>query len=250
MNAVTKHVEPDTAVTEYSGGLLEVIARAARDPSVDIDKMERLILMQERVQERNARISYYAALAELQTQLPVISERGGIKDRNGNIQSTYALWEDVNEAIRTPLSEHGFALTFKVRRTENEIAVTGILSHRDGHSEQTELSLPSDASGSKNAVQAIGSSTSYGKRYTAYALLNITSTGEDDDGKRAGGFEPVSLEQLDELLRRASEVGADLERFCKALNVTTLPVLPASRFDEAMRKLDAKARKVGGGANA
>lgn len=245
MNAVSKLEEPQGEVATYSGGLLEVIARAARDPGVDIDKMERLIAMQERVQVRDARISYFAALAELQPALPVIDERGGIKDRSGKVQSTYALWEDVNEAIRPALSEHGFALSFKVRRTENEIAVTGILSHRDGHSEETELSLPSDTSGSKNAVQAVGSSTSYGKRYTAYALLNITSKGEDDDGKRGGGFEPISLEQLDELQRRASEVGADLQRFCGALNVTSLPVLPAGRFDEAMRKLDAKARQTG-----
>jgi len=39
-----------------------------------------------------------------------------------------------------------------------------------------------DTSGSKNGVQAVASSVSYGKRYTAGLLLNITTTGEDDDG--------------------------------------------------------------------
>jgi hypothetical protein len=43
-----------------------------------------------------------------------------------------------------------------------------------------------DASGNKNAVQALGSAISYGKRYTASALLNLTSHGEDDDSFRAG----------------------------------------------------------------
>ena len=42
--------------------------------------------------------------------------------------------------------------------------------------------LPVDTSGSKNGVQAVASSVSYGKRYTAGLLLNITTTGEDDDG--------------------------------------------------------------------
>lgn len=239
MNAVTKH-EP-SEVADYSGGLLEVIARAARDPNVDIDKMERLIAMRERVEDRAARAAYFSALAAMQPNLPVITERGGIKDRNGNVQSTYALWEDVNEAIRPVLAEYGFALSFKTRRTENEITVTGVLSHREGHSEETELSLPSDTSGSKNAVQAVGSSTSYGKRYTAFALLNITSQGEDDDGRRAGSPEPVSVEQLDELLRRAAEVGADVPRFCSTLKVSSLAMLPAGRYTEAMRLLDRKA---------
>lgn len=240
MNAIATQAQAGE-IAEYSGGLLEVIARAARDPNVDIDKMERLIAMRERVEDRAARSAYFAALAEMQPNLPVITERGGIKDRSGNVQSTYALWEDVNEAIRPVLAAYGFALSFKTRRTENEITVTGVLSHREGHSEETELSLPSDTSGSKNAVQAVGSSTSYGKRYTAFALLNITSQGEDDDGRRGGSPELVSVEQLDELLRRAAEVGADVPRFCNTLNVAALAALPASRFREAMRLLDRKA---------
>ena len=41
--------------------------------------------------------------------------------------------------------------------------------------------LPLDTSGSKNGVQAVGSTVSYGKRYAICALLNI-STGDDTDG--------------------------------------------------------------------
>lgn len=186
MTAVAKVEAPESAIANYSASLIDVIAQAARDPSVDIDKMERLIAMQERVQGREAQTSYYAALAEMQPNLPIIDERGGIKGRDGQVQSTYALWEDVNEAIRPTLAEHGFSLSFRVARAEGEIIVTGILAHRMGHREETTLTLPTDTSGSKNAVQAVGSSTSYGKRYTAFALLNITTTGEDDDGNKAG----------------------------------------------------------------
>jgi hypothetical protein len=49
------------------------------------------------------------------------------------------------------------------------------------------MELPVDTSGSKNPVQAVGSSTAYGKRYVMEALLNLTSRGVDDDGKRGGG---------------------------------------------------------------
>lgn len=223
-----------------SGNILSVIARAAADPNVDIDKLERLLEMQERVIARNARSAYFDALAELQPKLPVITERGGIKDRNGNIQSTYALWEDVNEAIRPILAEHGFSLSFKVKREAEQIVTTGILAHRVGHSEETELSLPSDTSGSKNAVQAVGSSTSYGKRYTAFALLNITSQGEDDDGQKGGAPEPVDDVRLRLLNDLADAVGADKIKLCKHLKVASLKELPATRYDYAFARLKEK----------
>ena len=63
------------------------------------------------------------------------------------------------------------------------VRVAGILMHREGHREETEMQLPIDASGSKNTVQAIGSSTAYGRRYVLCALLNIATGDEDDDGQ-------------------------------------------------------------------
>ena len=211
---------------------------------MDIDKLERLLEMQERVLARNARAAYYSALAELQPDLPIITERGGIKDRNGNVQSTYALWEDVNEAIRPILAEHGFSLTFKVSRAQDQITTIGILAHREGHSEQTELSLPTDTSGSKNAVQAVGSSTSYGKRYTAFALLNITSQGEDDDGQKGGAPEPVDDVRLKLLNDLADTVGADKIKLCNYLKVKSLKDLPATRYDEVLARLKEKNPKA------
>ncbi|MBC8718415.1 ERF family protein [Ochrobactrum sp. Marseille-Q0166] len=142
------------------------------NPNVDIDTMERLLEMQERIMERNVKAAFSAALSRMQPELPVINERGGIKDRAGNVQSTYALWEDINDAIKPVPAQYEFALSFKVGREDGMIVVTGVLSHAEGRSEQTSIHLPTDTSGSKNAVQAVGPSTSYGKRYTACVLLN------------------------------------------------------------------------------
>lgn len=186
---VVQHVEA-APVASQSASIISVIERAALNPDVDIDKMERLLEMHERIMEREGKGAYFAALSEMQPKLPVVGRRGTIrvpsKDGKTGHETPYALWEDVNEAIRPFLAEHGFSLSFRVKKEADRVEVTGILGHRGGHSEETMLSLPMDSTGSKNNVQAIGSSVSYGKRYTAFALLNITSRGEDDDGKAAG----------------------------------------------------------------
>lgn len=186
---VEKEAPQQLATVDNTTAMLSVIERAARDPNVDIDKMERLMQMQERMLARTAKAEFDADMAELQPELPAIGERGKAMV-NGQVRYTFALWEDINTAIKPVLMRHGFALTFRTDFT-NGITVTGVLSHRGGHREETSITLPSDKSGSKNDVQAVASTVSYGKRYTAGALLNLTSHGEDDDAYAASsGIDP------------------------------------------------------------
>lgn len=175
-----------TAVAAISSdtSIMAVISRAAADPACDIDKLERLMAMHERMQARDAQAEFNAAMAAMQSDIPSIAERGAIVV-NGQKRSDYATFEDINDVIKPIMQIHGFAITFKVENMAAGLSVTGILMHRAGHRESTAMLLPLDTSGSKNAVQAVGSSTSYGKRYVMSALLNLTTRGEDDDGHAA-----------------------------------------------------------------
>ena len=226
--------------------IMEVISRAAADPNTDVDKLERLLQMYERISDRDAKAAYAADLSLMQPKLPVINERGKIStDKGKTVQSRYALWEDINEAIGPILAEHGFGLSFRTGQTaEGKITVTGILSHRGGHQEETLIILPHDSSGNKNAVQAVGSSTSYGKRYTAMALLNITSRGEDDDGKAGGDPGGLTEDQQADVQALMEDVGADRDRFLKYIKADSIAAIPAASFDKVMKTLEAKRGKA------
>lgn len=176
--------------------ILNVIARAAADPNTDVDKLERLYRLKLDMEAREAKAAYLTALAEMQPELPVITKHGVIskneKDERGQrtgrqeAMTKYAKWEDVVEGITPVLAKHGFSLSFRVAQpTVERVAISGVLGHKGGHTEETTLALPIDSSGAKNNVQGWGSSVSYGKRYTAFALLNISARGEDDDGHSA-----------------------------------------------------------------
>lgn len=233
--------KPEVMPEADANSLMAVISRVAGDPTIDVEKLERLMGLYERVLFRNARTAYSAALAEMQPELPVIPERGGIKDRAGRVQSTFAKWPDINDAIRPVLAKHGFALSFRTGRDDGAVTVTGILSHREGHSEETTMVLPIDGSGSKNAVQAVGSSTAYGKRYAAAALLNLTSRAtedHDDDGQNTE--ERISEAQQIYIQDLAEEVKASTSKFLAYLKIDHLEDLPARRFDEAVQALQRK----------
>jgi len=229
---------PAPTVQSESAAMFSMIERAARDPNVDIDKLERLMAMQERMTAQKASAAFASAFADMQADIPSIAERG---KGHGNI--TYALWEDVNDAIKPVLAKHGFGLRFEVGRAGDRLTVTGALMHREGHSERTMIELPADTSGSKNAVQAIGSSTSYGKRYVAAALLNLTSRlkeDRDDDGAASGGAVCISDEQAAEVRELMDEVGADPRRFLAYVKIPSVAEIPAARFVEVVRALEAK----------
>lgn len=175
MNEVVKQENYPQAVNE-SSAVLSMIERLACDPQSDMSKFEKLLDMQERVLNRNAKQAFMADLAMMQSELPRVAENG--KSNNGK----YALLEDINDTVRPSLQKYGFAVSFRIKQDDPKLlSVTGILAHRQGHSEETSMVLPLDTSGSKNATQAVGSTVSYGKRYVIGALLNI-STGDDTNG--------------------------------------------------------------------
>lgn len=239
MNAVTERQNLSVpAVASAPISILEIVQRAAADPATDVEKLERLMAMAERFQEREAQTAYFAALSKLQDELPEIQERGEIKISENKPGQRYALWEDINKAIKPILKTRGFALSFRTGMADTKITVTGILSHEAGHKEETTIHLPADTSGSKNAVQAVGSSTSYGKRYTAAALLNITTRGGDDDGLAAGGNSPITTEMLAELEKMLKQCDGDPEKFCKFMKVGALVEILQKDMGKARQALN------------
>lgn len=176
----------EIATTNESAAVLQVIERLVLNDSVSIEKVEKMLDMQERILNRNAHQAFTADLAAMQTELPLVAKNG-----RGHNQAKYALLEDINQAIRPALQKYGFAVTFRVQQTEKQVTIAAVLSHRMGHSSETTITLPIDVSGSKNATQAVGSTISYGKRYAIGALLNI-STGDDTDGETSAPAKNVS----------------------------------------------------------
>ena len=216
-----------------SAALLTAISDAAANPQIDAAKMDQLLSIYERVEGRRAEAAYAAAFADMQTELPAIAERGNAAGRY-----TFALWEDINTTIKPVLAKHGFALSFRTDFTDG-IAVTGVLQHSAGHKEQTTIKLPADASGNKNAVQAVASAVSYGKRYTASALLNLTSYGEDDDAYKTA-VERVTEGQAATLRDMLEATGSNEAQFLRWLKVDSIENIPAKAYDTAFKALKAK----------
>ena len=170
--------------------ILNIIERASRDPAVDIDKLDRLLAMQERVQAKSARDAFDTAMADAQEAMRAISPD---KD-NSQTKSKYATYAALDHAVRPIYSRHGFALSFNTgdAPNPNEVRVLCTASHRGGHRQDYKIDMPADGKGPQGAnvmtrTHATGAAASYGQRYLLKLIFNLAVGDVDDDGNGADG---------------------------------------------------------------
>ena len=183
MNQVTKH---EGGAVTLGGSLLEVIARAATDPRVEIAKMKELLDMQERILAKDAEVQFNEAMAQV-NEVDLRVAKMGTASLGGKGSYKYARWEDMDNVIRPLLRDNGLRLSFDTEvNAAGGIIIHGWLTHRAGHKVKASVPLMIDTGPGRNMLQQMGSTVSYGKRYVAEMLLNIVREDEDDDGSYGG----------------------------------------------------------------
>jgi hypothetical protein len=235
---VTKIEQQEVALP--ADPMVSMIERVAMDPNSDLAKLERMLELKERHDAQQSKALFAEAFARASADFPTIPLNG--RGHNGK---PYATLEDITRLTRPVLSAHGLALTFSVD-VQDQVIVTAKLMHKAGHSEQTSMALPRDTSGSKNAVQAVGSTQKYGQRYTAQAILGL-SLGEDDedDGRASGGAETINADQFLKIRDTIEAIGLDESVVLNAEKITALEALPAKRFQGVMDNLKITAKQRG-----
>jgi ERF superfamily len=157
-------------------GLLQM----AVQQRANVDQLTKLFELQERWQASQACQAYNAAMAKFKQRPPKILKNKHLK--LDGMEYDHATLDHVTEAITETLSAVGISHRWKVSQSP-EIAVTCVLTHEMGHSEETTLKALPDTSGSKNSIQAIGSTVTYLQRYTLLAATGMAAAGMDDDGR-------------------------------------------------------------------
>lgn len=169
-----------------SNSLIEVIARAATDPRVDIPKMKELLDMQERILAKESEVQFNEALDRV-NDVALRVGKHGTASLGGKGSYKFAKWEDMDSVIRPLLRANGLRLSFDTETNPSGgLIIEGKLTHRGGFCIKASIPLTIDTGPGRNPLQQMGSTISYGKRYVTEMLLNIVREDEDDDG-RAGG---------------------------------------------------------------
>lgn len=227
------------AVIAAPTSLLAVIANAVTDPRIDVIKMQALLDMQMQIVREERKISYTQAMTRLQALIPQMDKMGKAKN------SKYAKLEDIDVVIRPLLAAEGFSYSFKeVDHTEKTITIEMEIAHKDGHREQNRLTVPIDQSARNQqgnsirpAIQDMGSTVSYAKRYLIKNAFNIIEKDEDTNGEK---LTFISEQQSLDLRAIIAEVKADEKKFLAYMQVESIEQISQQDFKKALNSLDMK----------
>lgn len=159
------------------------LLQVAMDQGADLDRLERLMDMQERWEKREAQKAFTEAMVAFKGENIVVT-----KDRtNKQHNSMYTSLGQLVSTVTPFLSKHGLSADWDLDQS-NSITVTCIITHRLGGEKRVKFTAPPDGTGAKNEIQKIKSTITYAKSVTFESACGIASTdaNEDDDGAGAG----------------------------------------------------------------
>lgn len=196
-------------IQEGPGALLAALVSLAQNPNVNPQTVAAWSAIQERLEAREAQRLYNEAFHRMSAVMPRVKKNGVVqypvnKNQPDGPQKkafNFAKVEDIDEAIRPILIDHGFHLSFNQEQRTGDgggVVVIGKLRHTAGHEEIARFALGLDTSGGKSNMQGYASSTSFGQRYCTKLLLNLIFEGDDDNGTK-GDQRFITDDQASEL---------------------------------------------------
>ena len=216
------------------------LLQLAVNQGADLDKLEKLMDLQERWEKNEARKAYVQAMSDFKASPPEITKDKHVE--HGNTKYDHATLANVTNTINAALSQHGLSSAWKTDQADKMITVTCTITHVGGHSESTSLTAGADTSGSKNPIQAIGSAITYLQRYSLLSLTGLAAKGQDDDG-RTEPIETITEDQVTVIFDLGAEVNADFKLFLQYFKVEKVEDLRVSDYDRAVKMLEAKRKK-------
>lgn len=191
-----------------------------------------------------------AALVAVQAELHAPPKNRTVKVRSekGSYSFDYATLDSIVEGLLRPtLPKHGLWFVQGVRDGQ---MVTTII-HDSGEKLECGVPLPNLPS----KPQEAGSLISYFKRYSLCAAFGLVAEEDDDANVASGnayeaaarngrnGHAKIDDAQWAHLTTMIEATGADTRRFCEYLGVSSLKEIPASKYEQAVKALEAKRTK-------
>lgn len=236
--------------------MLAVIERVALDPAADVAKLERMLDMKERLDDRaredarrDAERQFYADLVAAQSAIPVV-----VKNRKNTFNNTaFADLAAIEDAAMPIIRQHGFSVSAKSvpGADDGSQRIIFRVAHRLGHVDEFQDDFPLDNQGtggkaSKTNIQAKGSTVTYARRYMLCAYFNIAIADSDGAPKQTAPAAPVELSaaQAKRLRDLIASTATDEAKFLASAKSESIEAIRPADFARLEQLLVTKAQRA------
>jgi hypothetical protein len=173
------------------------LLRIATSQGADLERLEKLMALQQQWEAAEARKAYAAAFAAFKAAPPQIVKNKHVQfaTKSGDrMDYWHATHNEVCGKVAAALAPHGLSHSWRTRQEGELIYVTCRLTHAAGHSEEFEMFGNPDMSGLKSKLQGVASTVTFLQRYTLLGACGLSSEemaeADNDAGKRPTEPEP------------------------------------------------------------
>jgi hypothetical protein len=211
----------------------------------NLESLEKMMDLQERWEQNEAKKLFFSAMASTQKDMPSIFEG----NRNQQTNSNYSAYKDIVKHAKPIYSSHGLSVSFYEGDTPRDgcFHVCADVYHEKGFSRTYNMNIPVDNAGIKGSVNktpthAFKSSLSYARGMLLCNIFNIATTSDlDDDGNCAGGqIKTVNKEQISTITDMINSIStADEVSFCSWAKIESVEEMPVSEYNRCISALKA-----------
>lgn len=239
-------VQREATPLSSSTALMAALTTAASNPQFNAQNLSLMLEALRQIKKDEAEAEFNRYLSELQPKLPRVGKDGHVKypsSKGGDVDFHFATYDAIDRAIRPLLAEYGFSISFDTEISDKGDVYVGTLAHKLGHSKVSRMRLPADTSGGKNALQAVGSTDSYARRYLVTRLLNIVTEGADNDGNFVGFVTEQEVSKLFDLcagcdeFKPAGDTDTTEQQVLRKYKLKSLGDLPRKKYPELTNAL-------------
>ena len=225
---IKKHEQSEVAALAATpDSLLQMVAERGATP----EEVEKWMALKERWDEKQAKKAYIKAMAEFQRRCPAIANTKPVKNKTGTLLYSYAPLSAIVSAVGKLESELGFSHRFNTEPQESGGArVSCIVTHIEGHSETTTVTIPATKGMNTNASQDHGIVIAYGQRYSYRGAFGLTTGIEDTDARTP----PLTIEQVSVLQKAIEDGGVDLKTVLAHGQCDALEDFPQAEYERTL----------------
>jgi hypothetical protein len=223
------------------------LLQMAVEQGADIDKLSKLMDLEERWEANKAKKAYHKALADFKADPPILDRNKTVSYENNDGSITtykHSSLDNVADILGKALEKQGLSFNWTTSQGDGGIiTVTCHLTHIMGHSESTSLWAGPDQSGKKNNIQAVGSTVTYLQRYTLRAITGTAEAEMDNDGRGSEPIEKITDEQALELEAMITDNDIDPKRvkawMAQTLKVNSFADINVNAYKTVLNKIQA-----------